>query len=180
MEISSEYYYRILGLKPGASLAEVKTAYRNLAKIYHPDKDPSPDSVAMYREIRTAYEKLMNWDNSGGIHTRTGASTNVSTNVSTNASTGAKTSAGTGTSPRTGAKTSTAGSYGKTNPTITYHRETEAEDKETEIDWLKYTLSSLAIGAILAALMFFILKITSDEMSLFASITVLMVLFALF
>ena len=60
-----DYFYRILGLRPGASSAEIKSAYRNLAKFYHPDRDKSPDSEIMYREIRVAYEKLLNWDRSG-------------------------------------------------------------------------------------------------------------------
>ena len=184
MDLKIEYYYRILGIRPGASLAEIKSAYRYLAKIYHPDKDPSPDSIAMYSEIRTAYEKLMNRDNYGGIHTKTGTSTNASTGAKTSAGTGASTRTGastgastgtwtksttkTGTSTGAGAKTSTVGSYGKTNPTITYHREPEAEDNETEIDWLKYILSSLAICTILAALIFFIIKFTPGPMLFFA------------
>ncbi|MBD1911359.1 MULTISPECIES: DnaJ domain-containing protein [unclassified Leptolyngbya] len=31
-------YYETLGLQPGASLTEIKTAYRELAKIWHPDR----------------------------------------------------------------------------------------------------------------------------------------------
>ena len=64
MRRERKYYYEILGLNPGASNAEVKSAYRSLVKLYHPDKDPSPDSEVMYNEIRVAYERLMNWDNS--------------------------------------------------------------------------------------------------------------------
>ena len=30
-------YYKILGLKPGASLLEIKRVYRNLVKTEHPD-----------------------------------------------------------------------------------------------------------------------------------------------
>lgn len=46
--------YEILGLKPGASKEEVQTAYRNLAKKFHPDKlgQAPPD-------IRNACEKRM-------------------------------------------------------------------------------------------------------------------------
>lgn len=32
------HYFQILGLKPGASLEEIKKAYRSLAKLWHPDR----------------------------------------------------------------------------------------------------------------------------------------------
>jgi curved DNA-binding protein CbpA len=38
-----DLYYRTLGLKPGASLEEVKLAYRKLVKIWHPDAQADPD-----------------------------------------------------------------------------------------------------------------------------------------
>ena len=31
-------FYELLGLKPGASVAEVKAAYRDMAKVWHPDR----------------------------------------------------------------------------------------------------------------------------------------------
>jgi len=62
MRRERKYYYGILGLSPGASNAEVKSAYRRLVKLYHPDKDPSPDSEVMYKEIRAAYDRLLKWD----------------------------------------------------------------------------------------------------------------------
>ena len=61
MNEERDYFYRILGLRPGASQNEIKAAYRRLAKLYHPDYDQSPDTEVMYREIRKAYEKLLNW-----------------------------------------------------------------------------------------------------------------------
>gem|GEM_PF-1457999 len=64
MDKERDYFYEILGLRPGASVSEVKAAYRKLTKFYHPDRDKSPDSEIMYREIRLAYEKLLNWDRS--------------------------------------------------------------------------------------------------------------------
>ncbi|MCL2146604.1 MAG: DnaJ domain-containing protein [Synergistaceae bacterium] len=64
MRRERKYYYEILGLRPGASNAEVKSAYRSLVKLYHPDRDPSLAAEVMYNEIRDAYNKLLNWDNS--------------------------------------------------------------------------------------------------------------------
>jgi hypothetical protein len=39
---------------------DIKKAYRSLVKVYHPDRDASLDAQAMYKEIRTAYDKLRN------------------------------------------------------------------------------------------------------------------------
>lgn len=33
-------------------------ACRNLARKWHPDKNPSPEAVTMFRQIQTAYERL--------------------------------------------------------------------------------------------------------------------------
>ncbi|UCC39695.1 MAG: J domain-containing protein [Candidatus Aminicenantes bacterium] len=56
-------YYQILELEPGASPEEVKQAYRDLAKVWHPDRfshDPSLQKKAQekLKEINEAYEKL--------------------------------------------------------------------------------------------------------------------------
>ena len=40
-------YYAVLGLQRGASLEEIKEAYRNLAKMYHPDVNTS----GVYHEV---------------------------------------------------------------------------------------------------------------------------------
>lgn len=52
-------YYDILQLQPSASLAEIKSAYRKLAHLYHPDKNHG-DSVAKahFELIKEAYEVL--------------------------------------------------------------------------------------------------------------------------
>ncbi|VDN07286.1 unnamed protein product [Thelazia callipaeda] len=59
---SSKNYYDILGVKPSASLAEIKTAFYELSKKYHPDatlkSDKSDIRSAMYLEIKDAYEVL--------------------------------------------------------------------------------------------------------------------------
>ena len=61
--------YRVLGVPPDASTAEVKRAYRLLAKRNHPDAGEG--SVARFLEIQAAYEALVRSGDAGG--TRTGA-----------------------------------------------------------------------------------------------------------
>ena len=53
-------YYKILELKPQASLQDIRKHFRRLAMRYHPDKHPE-DKVALahFREIQEAYEVLM-------------------------------------------------------------------------------------------------------------------------
>jgi DnaJ-class molecular chaperone len=50
-------YYDLLGVAPDASESEIKTAYRRLAREYHPDSG-QPGDVARFREIQEAYETL--------------------------------------------------------------------------------------------------------------------------
>ena len=56
--------YEILGLNPGASEAEIKKAYRELVKKYHPDKyqgNPLADlAEEKLREVNEAYDTLTN------------------------------------------------------------------------------------------------------------------------
>jgi hypothetical protein len=49
-------YYEILGLRPGAGILEIKTAFRQLAKLYHPDKNP--EGKEHFENILKAYETL--------------------------------------------------------------------------------------------------------------------------
>lgn len=51
-------YYEVLGLQKGASDAEIKKAYRTLAKKYHPDMNKEADAEARFKEINEAYEVL--------------------------------------------------------------------------------------------------------------------------
>jgi DnaJ-class molecular chaperone len=52
--------YDILGVSESASNAEIRDAYRNLAKEYHPDKFPGSDKP--FREIQEAWEILKDTD----------------------------------------------------------------------------------------------------------------------
>lgn len=54
-------YYDILGLTKSASDADIKKAYRQLAKEFHPDKNPNnKEAEDKFKEISEAYEVLGN------------------------------------------------------------------------------------------------------------------------
>ena len=51
-------YYETLGVKPDASAAEIKAAYRKLARKYHPDVSKEPDAEARFKAVNEANEVL--------------------------------------------------------------------------------------------------------------------------
>ena len=51
-------YYEILGVDKKATEAQIKSAYRKLAKKYHPDVDKSPSAQEKFKDINEAYEVL--------------------------------------------------------------------------------------------------------------------------
>ena len=52
-------YYEVLGVKKGASVDEIKKAYRKLAVKYHPDKNPGDKQAEdRFKEINEAYAVL--------------------------------------------------------------------------------------------------------------------------
>jgi len=52
-------YYKILGLSEGASKNEIKKAYRDKAKQFHPDKCKLPNASEIFIQINEAYEYLI-------------------------------------------------------------------------------------------------------------------------
>ena len=55
---SSKSYYDILGVSKNADEKEIKSAFRKLAKQYHPDINKEPDAEAKFKEIGEAYAVL--------------------------------------------------------------------------------------------------------------------------
>ena len=51
-------YYAILGVEPTADDKAIKTAYRKLARAYHPDVSKHPDAENKFKEVAEAYEVL--------------------------------------------------------------------------------------------------------------------------
>lgn len=70
--MANKNYYDILGVGKDASAEDIKKAYRNMAKKYHPDlnKD-NPEAAEKFKEVNEAYEclsdptKKSNYDNFG-------------------------------------------------------------------------------------------------------------------
>ena len=74
-------YYKTLGVSRGAEEKEVKSAYRKLARKYHPDVNPNDKAAeAKFKEISEAYDMLgdpekrklydqygANWEQAGGM-----------------------------------------------------------------------------------------------------------------
>lgn len=51
-------HYAALGLSSAATLADIKKAFRQLAALHHPDRNPAPDAAARFRAVQQAYEVL--------------------------------------------------------------------------------------------------------------------------
>ncbi len=51
-------YYAIMGVKPTDDLKTIKTAYRRLARKYHPDVSKEPDAEARFKDVAQAWEVL--------------------------------------------------------------------------------------------------------------------------
>lgn len=54
--------YQLLGVTPDASAREIKSAYRRLAREWHPDVSSSPEATTRFAEINEAYQILKDPD----------------------------------------------------------------------------------------------------------------------
>ncbi len=69
--MANKDYYETLGVNKNASDDEIKSAFRNLAKKYHPDLNKTPEAAEKFKEINEAYsvlsdkEKRANYDQFG-------------------------------------------------------------------------------------------------------------------
>jgi hypothetical protein len=52
-------YYEILGIRDGANAVEIKRAYREKAKLVHPDHNNAPEAKDEFIRIHNAYEVVM-------------------------------------------------------------------------------------------------------------------------
>ncbi len=57
--MTSSEYYQILGLSSTASIDEIKRAYRQKARMYHPDINNSPEAKDLFILATEAYEFLI-------------------------------------------------------------------------------------------------------------------------
>jgi len=58
--MSKRDYYEVLGIPRSADDNEIKSAYRKLARQYHPDVNKAADAEERFKEINEAYEVLSN------------------------------------------------------------------------------------------------------------------------
>ncbi|MBQ8908809.1 MAG: molecular chaperone DnaJ [Clostridia bacterium] len=56
--MANKDYYGVLGVDKNASEDEIKSAYRRLAKKYHPDLNKTEEAANKFKEINEAYEVL--------------------------------------------------------------------------------------------------------------------------
>ena len=62
MSMSLKDYYHILGVDQDASAQDIKKAFRRLALLYHPDRNPGnvKEAEGKFKEMNEAYEVLGN------------------------------------------------------------------------------------------------------------------------
>jgi curved DNA-binding protein CbpA len=113
MKTRQQDHYRLLGVPPGATAAQIKSAYRKLAKQYHPDVNDSSDAAERFREITEAYDTLIDPDRRRRYDRLHG--THATGNTSGTSTGGPRfTGTSTGTGPRAGSNGSANGTGSQT------------------------------------------------------------------
>ena len=64
-----DHYHQVLGVEPSASDEEIKRAYRELAKKYHPDRNKDWVAGQAMKEINEAYQTLLELNKSTAAYT---------------------------------------------------------------------------------------------------------------
>ena len=59
---NTKNFYEVLGVDAGSTESEIKSAYRKLARKYHPDVNNSTEAIEIFKEITQAYETLSDPD----------------------------------------------------------------------------------------------------------------------
>lgn len=62
--------WTVLGLAPGVSRKEIRSAFLRLARQLHPDRNPAAGAHERFVEVRRAYEALIGHGRSGAAPTR--------------------------------------------------------------------------------------------------------------